>query len=354
MLYQQEIQVSRLAKIGVVLIGRNEGSRLVRCLDSVVRESERVVYVDSGSTDGSCQEARSRNVEVVELDMSVPFTAARARNAGFDRLWEQHPEVEYVQFIDGDCEVVPGWLAAATETLENHPEVVAVCGWRRELYPERSVYNRICDVEWRSGSIGETLNFGGDVMIRAKAIAAVGGYNPRVIAAEDDELGVRLRQNGGKFLRIDQNCTKHDADMHRLSQWWQRAKRCGYAYALVGQMHGGLPERKFIKELRDTWLWGLIVPLAALALMIPTHGVALIAFARYPLSALRTIYKMRSLGFSSPDSIAWGVSCAVSPLPQVFGAIKFHRDRLFNKQHQIIEYKTPQSPLTKAIQPTGR
>ncbi|HAX76126.1 MAG TPA: glycosyltransferase [Cyanobacteria bacterium UBA11372] len=339
-------------KIGVVVIGRNEGSRLIRSLESVVDKSRPVVYVDSGSTDGSCQVARDRNVEVVELDMSVPFTAARARNAGFDRLREKYPEVEYVQFIDGDCEVVPGWIEAATETLDNSRDVVAVCGWRRERYPERSVYNRICDVEWRIGPVGEILCFGGDVMIRAAALAAVGGYNPKVIAAEDDELGVRLRQNGGKLRRIDQNSTLHDAEMHRLSQWWQRAKRCGYAYALVSHMHGALPERKFIKEVRDTWLWGAIFPLAALAMMLPTKGISLIAFGRYPLSALRTIDKTRRRqGFSWKDSIAWGLSCAMSSFPQAFGAVKFHRDRLQNKQHEIIEYKTAQAP---AIQPTGR
>lgn len=343
--------ISFAKKIGVVVIGRNEGSRLVRCLDSVACGSYPIVYVDSGSTDGSCEVARDRNVEVVELDMSHPFTAARARNAGFERLIEKHPDVEYVQFIDGDCEVVKGWLSAAAATLDANPEVVAVCGWRRERYPERSIYNRICDVEWRMGSVGETKSFGGDVMLCATALAAVGGYDQSVIAAEDDELSVRLRQNNGKILRLDQNCTLHDADMHQLSQWWQRSKRCGYAYALVGQMHGTLPERKFIKEVRDTWLWGLIVPLTALALMIPTHGVSLVAFGRYPLSALRTIYETRSRGFSLADSIVWGLSCGVSAFPQAFGAIKFYRDRLYNKQHEIIEYKAPQAP---AIQSTGR
>jgi len=206
-------------KIAFVAIGRNEGDRLIRSLDSVVREACPVVYVNSGSTDGSCEVARDRNVEVVELDMSVPFTAARARNAGFERLREKYPQVEYVQLIDGDWEVVPGWLAAAAETLDNNPDVVALYAWRRERYPAARVYNRICDVEWRSGSIGETKSCGKDVMIRAAALAAVGGYNPRVIAAEDDELGVRLGQNGGKLRAIDQNCNRHDADMHRLSQW---------------------------------------------------------------------------------------------------------------------------------------
>ncbi len=340
-------------KTGVVVIGRNEGSRLIRSLESVVDKSQVVVYVDSGSTDGSCEVARDRNVEVVELDMSVPFTAARARNAGFERLREKYPEVEYVQFIDGDCEVIPGWLEAAAQTLDNNPDVVAVCGWRRERYPDRSVYNRICDVEWRIGPVGETKSCGGDAMIRADALAAVSGFNPTVIAGEEPELCVRLRQHGGKILRLDAEMTLHDADMHRLSQWWQRAKRCGHAYAQGSYMHGASPERMYVKEILSTWLWGAIVPLAALALMLPTKGISLIAFGRYPLSALGTIYKTRKRGFSWADSIAWGLSCAVSAFPQVFGVVKFHRDRLFNKQHQIIEYKAPQAAASNVLQPTG-
>lgn len=336
--------ISLYQKIAVVAIARNEGSRLVRCLDSVVREACPVVYVDSGSTDGSCLVARDRQVEVVELDMSIPFTAARARNAGFERLREKYPEVEYVQFIDGDCEVVKGWLEAAAATLDAHPDVVGVCGWRRERYPDRSVYNRICDVEWRIGPVGETKSFGGDAMIRADALAAVSGFNPTVIAGEEPELCVRLRQRGGKILRLDAEMTLHDADMHRLSQWWMRAKRCGHAYAQGSYIHGASPERMYAKEIRSTWLWGVIIPLAALALMLPTRGISLVAFGRYPLSALRTIYQTRRQGFSWADSIAWGLSCAVSAFPQVFGVVKFYRDRLFNKQHQIIEYKAPQAP----------
>jgi glycosyltransferase involved in cell wall biosynthesis len=333
------------------VIGRNEGSRLVRCLDSVACGSHPIVYVDSGSTDGSCEVARDRNVEVVELDISIPFTAARARNAGFERLRHKYPQVEYVQFIDGDCEVVSGWLEAAAERLDNNLDVAAVCGWRRERYPERSIYNRICDVEWRIGSVGEILSFGGDAMIRADALAAVSGFNPTVIAGEEPELCVRLRQRGGKILRLDAEMTLHDADMHRLSQWWVRAKRCGHAYAQGFYLHGVSDEGMYVKELRSTWLWGAIVPLAALALVFPTGGIALLAFGRYPLSALRTIYQARKRGFAWADSIAWGLSCAVSAFPQVFGAIKFHHDHLYNKQHKIIEYKAPQAP---AIQSIGR
>lgn len=346
--------ISFSKKIGVVVIGRNEGDNLLRSLDSVVERVCALVYVDSGSTDGSCEVAHEREVEVVELDMSVPFTAARARNTGFERLREKYPDIEYVQFIDGDCEVIEGWIEAAAETLDVNPDVVAVCGWRRERYPDRSIYNRICDVEWRMGSVGTTLSFGGDVMIRAESLAAVGGYDGSVIAAEDDELSVRLRQTNGKLLRIDRDSTLHDANMHSVSQWWQRAKRCGYAFAQVSYMHGALPERKFVKEVWRTWIWGGIVPLGALVLTLFTHGLSWIAFGRYPLTVLQVIYKTQRQGFSWTESLAWGLSCGASVFPEVVGIVKFYLDRLRNNQHEIIEYKSPQSSVINVIQPTGR
>ncbi|MCA9654612.1 MAG: glycosyltransferase family 2 protein [Myxococcales bacterium] len=328
-------------RIGVVLIGRNEGERLVRSLDSVVAEGRPIVYVDSGSTDGSCDAARERGAMVVDLDMSIPFSAARARNAGFERLMSEHPEIELVQFIDGDCEVLPGWIEAAATTLDEDPEIVAVCGWRRERKVEESLYNRICDVEWRSGPVGATPNFGGDVMIRAAALLRVGGYDPTVIAAEDDELGVRLRQDGGQLIRIDRDSTLHDADMHTAAQWWRRAKRCGHGYAQVASLHGAPPERKFVDNLRRSLLWGLLVPGGALGLTLPTLGLSWLVFGRYPMVAVRVARDTHHKGFPLKHAVAWGISCALSPFPEVFGVAKFYLDRLRNKRPEIIEYKGP-------------
>ena len=46
--------------LGIVIIGRNEGDRLIRCIASVGDEAL-VIYVDSGSTDESVAAARSRS-----------------------------------------------------------------------------------------------------------------------------------------------------------------------------------------------------------------------------------------------------------------------------------------------------
>src|SRR3954454_3545676 len=135
-----------MSDLGVIAIGRNEGERLRRCLTSVVgRENCVVVYVDSNSTDRSVALARELGAEVVELDMSIPFSAARARNEGFAHLLRVAPDATFVQFIDGDCEVVGGWLDTARAALEAMPELAVVCGRRRERYPDKSIYNRLAD-----------------------------------------------------------------------------------------------------------------------------------------------------------------------------------------------------------------
>ena len=137
-----------VSAVGVVAIGRNEGERLKKCLDSVVGIAGRVVYVDSGSSDGSVEMTRAMGVDVIRLDVRVPFTAARARNEGFQYLRKLAPDLSYVQFVDGDCEVAAGWLGTGVAFLDARREVAVVCGRLRERYPERSIYNLLCDIEW--------------------------------------------------------------------------------------------------------------------------------------------------------------------------------------------------------------
>src|SRR5262245_37385433 len=133
-------------RCAVVVIGRNEGERLQRCLQSLCSNAL-VVYVDSGSTDGSVEWARAQGAEVIELDVTTPFTAARARNAGWHRLRSRAPECPYVQFVDGDCEITGGWLNQAVAFLDTHDRVGVVAGRLRERHPERSIYNRLCERE---------------------------------------------------------------------------------------------------------------------------------------------------------------------------------------------------------------
>lgn len=319
---------------GVVAIGRNEGERLKRCLASA-RDAARVVYVDSGSTDGSVAHARSLGVEVVALDLSAGFTAARARNAGFRRLRALAPELSLVQFVDGDCELSEGWLGAAIAFLEATPKAAAVFGRRRERHPERSIYNRICDAEWDT-PLGEARACGGDVMMRAAALEAAGGYRDDFIAGEEPELCVRLRAAGWTIWRIAAEMTLHDAAMTRFGQWWRRNKRSGYAFALGWHQHGAPPERMWVWESRRAWLWGIWLPLACLAAPLAFGWPGLALWAIYPLQLIRRIPRQRG---ALPDRIKLATLELLGRFAEAAGQLRFATERLFGGRSGIIEYK---------------
>jgi glycosyltransferase involved in cell wall biosynthesis len=331
-----------LADVGVVAIGRNEGERLRRCLQSLDSRARPTVYVDSGSTDGSPELARSLGAEVVSLDLSVPFTAARARNTGFDYLLGKFPSVEYVQFVDGDCEVDSGWLPAAMTVLETDPKIVVVCGRRRERRPEASVYNLLCDVEWDT-PIGEAIACGGDALMRVNAFKAVGGFRADLIAGEEPELCVRLRANVGRIMRIAAEMTRHDADMTRFGQWWKRNVRAGHAFAEVSRLHARSPFGIWKRETRSNWLWGLLVPLVAIALAFFTWGISLALFAGYLLLWWRIWRGQRRRGVDARTARLFSFFCALSKFPQAQGQLRYWSRRLFGGRSRLIEYKGPRT-----------
>jgi GT2 family glycosyltransferase len=320
---------------GVVVIGRNEGERLRRCLLSCVGTGP-CVYVDSDSTDGSVALARDLGVDVLRLDMRRGFTAARARNAGFKRLMALAPHVGLVTFVDGDCELVPEWRAEAAAFLQSHPEIVAVCGRRRERFPQKSIYNQLCDIEWNTPA-GEARSFGGDVMIRANALAQVGGYREDLIAGEEPELCVRLRAAGGRIWRLDRDMTWHDAAMTRWAQWWRRNKRSGYAFAEGALLHGAPPERHFTSEARRALVWGAALPLAGLLLAALGSPWLLLLFALYPLQWLRIGAKLARAG--SPIPWTQAAFLLLGRFPEAQGGLKFWFGRLVGQRSAIIEYK---------------
>ena len=320
---------------GIVAIGRNEGERLRRCLESAMAATPCVVYVDSGSTDDSLEIAGKLGVELVKLDLTVPFTAARARNAGFERLSRRWPTLELVQFVDGDCELAPGWISAATEFLADHPDYVAVHGRRRERFPEASIYNHLCDLDWDRPT-GDARAFGGDVMIRCRALADADGYREDFIAGEEPELCVRLRARGWKIRSLAAEMTLHDAAMFRFGQWWRRSERCGYAYALGASVHGGAPERHKVRETMRVWAWTLGPPLLAVACGILLWPAGLLVLLVYPLQWARLF--RRAAGSPRLRALV-ALSELVGKFAELQGQLGWLRDRMTQRRRGLIEYK---------------
>lgn len=316
--------------VDAVLIGRNEGARLATGLAALEGRVRRVIYVDSGSTDGSPELARAAGAEVVTLDMSRPFTAARARNAGLAKL---DPAPDFVLFQDGDCELRPGFLPAALAAFAEHPRAVVVCGRRRERHPEASVWNRLADAEWDT-PVGPARACGGDALMRHAAVAAAGGYRPDLIAGEEPELCLRLIRAGGEVWRIDAEMTWHDAGLKRFGQWWRRMVRAGHAFAEGAWLYGKSPERHWLRETRRALIWGVGLPLAAVAAgLVSPWGWLLLA--AYPAQVLRLALR------DGGDRAAWehAVHAVIGRFAEARGALGFYLSRLRGRRVGLIEYR---------------
>lgn len=324
--------------VGAVVIGRNEGRRLEQCLRSLVLSLDRIVYVDSGSTDGSCELAEALGVEVVSLDMTIPFTAARARNEGVAALQAAFPATEFVQVIDGDCTIAEGWLENAFFAIRANSEVAVVCGQRRERMPDATVYNQLCAQEWY-GAAGEIEFCGGDALIRLSAFEQVGGYNPSLIAGEEPEMCVRLRSHGWKIVRLADDMTWHDAAMTAFGQWWKRAKRAGHAYAEGCALHGRSTGFRQ-KQVRSILFWAGVLPVLAVAAAWPTYGLSLLIAALLYLRQLRRIAAgRRAVGDSAVAARRYARFTVLGKLPQLSGVLQYWKNRLMRRSSRLIEYK---------------
>jgi len=323
------------ASPAIVVIGRNEGERLLAAFRALGPRVSRTVYVDSGSTDASVSAARAIGALVVDLDMRRPFTAARARNAGLARVLEQWPDLAFVQFVDGDCTLVPGWIDTATAFLEAHPDVAVVAGHRRERFPEHSVYNWLCDREWAVPS-GEASECGGDAMMRVAAFTTVGGYSDDLIAGEEPELCVRLRALGWRIRILPDVMSEHDAAMLRFSQWWRRTVRSGYAFAEVAARHRGSPYGIWRVNVRRILLWGGILPVVALIGAVLVHPAFLALLLAYPAQVARIALRA---GATRRESWVHAVFMVLSRFPELVGALRFYRNRLLGRRGGLVEYK---------------
>lgn len=334
-----EASQSGKESVGCVIIGRNEGARFERCLEAVLQqEFDSVVYVDSGSTDGSIAFAEAAGAAVLRLDTATPFTAARARNAGFYHLAASDNKQALVQFLDGDCVLVAGWLERARTFLDGNHQYAAVCGRRRERFPNASIYNKLCDIEWNTKP-GEALAFGGDVLIRSEDFASIEGFREDLICGEEPELGIRLRERGGRIFRLDADMTLHDAGMTRFSQWWMRTVRGGYGFAKVAYLYRRTAHSLWRREVLRAVVYGGAIPAAAIiGSAFQPYALALLLV--YPLSFARTVMRSR---LGARERGIYAGFMVIGKFAEFQGICKFAWDWVAGRSSKIIEYKKPAS-----------
>jgi glycosyltransferase involved in cell wall biosynthesis len=318
-----------MSHIAVVVIGRNEAKKLGRCLSSVAGQGAQVIFVDSGSEDGSAALALSMGVEVVVLDRSTPFTVARARNAGLAQAIQLDRAVEYVQFVDADSELTPTWLARAADALTAHQDVAVVFGRVRERDPGLSVYARLYEIDFDL-HFGQSNVCGGMGMMRVRALQDAGGFNTDMRGFEDFELSSRVRRAGWRVVRLNAEMALHETGMVTARHWWRRQIRTGYVRGQEVVLPATLAERSSARENLSIWFWALAVPSLSVALASITRGASLLLLIAYVVLFAR-IYRRHRSSLTAADSALYAATCVLGKFPQVLGLARFHLERLIRR-----------------------
>jgi GT2 family glycosyltransferase len=329
-----------LGRMAAVVIGRNEGERLLPSLQSVLHARLRLIYVDSGSTDGSPDLARGFGIHTVELDALRPFSAARGRNEGLSEAVRRWPDAAYVLFLDGDCVVDADFPAAAAEKLEQDPECAIVTGHLAERSAQSSIYNRMCAIEWQGppGRIENMNGLGGIMVVRVAAFRDVGGFNERAISGEEADLGVRLGLRGFSVVKIDRAMATHDAQMFRFGQWWTRAVRNGHSLAHRYASHGRTRFRDGLVGLRSALFWGFALPVTVLLLLWPTHGLSLLLLGGYALLGWRIYRHYVREGHARSEALLMARFLIYAKFAEFLGVVRYCLNRARGR-FQIIEWK---------------
>jgi cellulose synthase/poly-beta-1,6-N-acetylglucosamine synthase-like glycosyltransferase len=329
-----------LPPIAVVTIGRNEGERLRRCLESILAMDYPahlldVIYVDSRSTDGSVDLAREMGVRTEVLQGQT--TAGRARNAGWVLA-----DTEFILFLDGDTILHPQFVRMALPAMED-PTIAGVWGHRRELDCKGSVYNAVFDLDWQIPP-GVSLYFGGDVLVRREALLTVDGFNGDLIAGEEPDICRRMRGLGYTILHIDAPMTMHDLDMHLLRQYWRRSIRTGYAYAQVASFYDRTSDPFWRAEVRHNlirglfWVLGPLLSLTASILFRST--LPFLAFVLVGGCIIgRTGWSIRKKAPSLMLRFAYGSHSHLGKIPIVIGQSRFVLNQRRRFVSELIEYK---------------
>jgi glycosyltransferase involved in cell wall biosynthesis len=308
-----------------------------------------VVYVDSGSTDNSVAVARDAGAEVLELDASTPFSAARARNAGYAALLNVQPDVSHIQFVDGDCELTSGWLSAACDALARRPELAVVAGRLKEREPEASVYNRLGELEWNFLGVGDMRAVGGIFMIRREAFDAVGGFDPTVRAGEEPELCQRLVRLGWIITRLDTDMGWHDLAITRFGQWWTRQVRGGYGGLDVATRFKLPRYRRNNLRARFWSVWPFLVVSVAIGVGQAVGSWAgwmagLGVWCLWPVQMARIGVRSWRQGQHFRTAFAYAFFTMLSFWPQMLGQTQYWLDRVRNRTPRLIEYKAIPRP----------
>jgi GT2 family glycosyltransferase len=241
-----------------VIPTRNNEDTIEKCLSSIqnleFNDDFEVIIVDGYSIDRTVEIARNYGCKVVFEDKN---TISYARNLGVKLACG-----ELIAFIDADCVVDKNWLKELVKYF-NDPMVASVGG--PNLTPEDDTNFAKCVGDFFSllSKLGTRYGFQGkevieiyhnptcNSMYRKSILERVGGFNPKLVTCDDEDLDYRIRKLGYKILY-----TPYAKVLHYRRPTWRKFMKMAYNY--------GLGRMQIIKLHRETGKWFHFLPSASL------------------------------------------------------------------------------------------
>lgn len=219
--------------ISFIVIGRNEGWKLPKCIQSIVDLIEHdktnlyeILYVDSNSTDDSIKKVKAfKEVKVFKLIGDI--NAAIARNVGAK---EARGDIFF--FMDGDMEInVESFFEIFDNNMKLKYEFIS--GDFQNFYYENSISKECISTEMyhKNKKIKKEFTTGGLFAINKDKWMMVNGMRNIFKRSQDMDLGLRLSKKGIYMHRLPINLAKHHTVNYRSKiRMWNNLKDSTHLY----------------------------------------------------------------------------------------------------------------------------
>jgi glycosyltransferase involved in cell wall biosynthesis len=218
-----------MIELSIVLISKNQAWNISRLIESVLQAtssipSKEIILVDSASTDETVELASRYPISILRLQPGQRLSPAIGRYVGYKRT-----QGDFVLFLDGDTELVRGWLAHALRVMRDMPRAGAVTGWVITLLPsaaeERTPPPKKTHMDAPREVLWGSYEGGGAALYRRSVLEQVGTFNPYLTADEEPELGLRIRGAKYRILELDYPIVRHYNAPQAISTVLSRRRR---------------------------------------------------------------------------------------------------------------------------------
>ena len=306
-----------ICRVSVIIKALNEEKRIAAAIESALHAVRavggEVVLADSCSTDRTVDIAQAYPIRIVQL----AHPQERRCGAG-PQLGYQHSRGEFVYILDGDMEMLDGFLEQALDFMRSRPDIAGVGG---NVVEQNKVSLEYVSREERVNTHmkpGQVDRLDGGGLYRRSAIEASGYLSNRNLHSyEEFDLAVRLRSQGWTLWRLPFDVSRHfghDVPHYRLLvARWQTRYVCGLGELLRASL--GRPHLRLVinglRELRIylgvmAW-WAILLSIffwpQSAGMRIASCGVLLLAplvlLTGYKRSLKKGLYSMVSWCFST-------------------------------------------------------